>query len=94
MGFMRRYANAHASGMIRKTPDIPDNSLMVGSSEIMATVPVVLYKKAVPPAAVPLVEHFNNMSHEDIHHGLMEGSISYEDFPGQSLFMGNPTEDL
>ena len=94
MGFMRSAANKHAMGLIKTRPDIPDQRLMVGSAECLSRMPVVIYKKAVPKEAVPLVDHFNNLSYDDVQKGLLQGSLSYEDFPGHVLYMGQPTEDL
>lgn len=88
----RSIFNTHALNQMTHLPDIPDVKLGVGSAEIHKSIPVIQYQHFVPEEAVPLVDHMKNMSHEDMQRGFMNGELSIDDFPSQSLFMGKPTE--
>ena len=84
--------NMHAYNVLEKLPDIPDCKLMVGSAEQLAPLPVIFYKKAIPPQATPLMDNVKNMSYEDMVEGLHSGALSINDFPTTAMYFGEPVE--
>lgn len=91
MGY-RGMLNAHAKACLPQVPDIPDCNLMVGSAELLAPLPVILYKNAIPPQAIVAAKNLKDLTHEEVVAGMHAGVLSIDDFPSTSYYLGNPVE--
>lgn len=86
----RPYVNAHGLQQLLKNPDIPDMRLMIGSAEDLEPLPLLLYANLSPVQAPAVMQTYDNLSIEDVQEKIGATSLTVDDFPGNTLYLGDP----
>ena len=72
-----------------KIPQIPDMSLMVGSAENHASIPLILYQDFNTGIPKPLQKPIEQMKNEDVSQKLNGETYTTNDFVNNDFFLGN-----
>ena len=86
----RPYVNAHGLSQLIKKPDIPDMRLMVGSAEELEPLPLMIYADLGPRQAPAVMQTYDSLSIEDVQEKIGSTSLTIDDFPGNTLYLGDP----
>lgn len=89
MSEYRQVLDSFALHTLMKNPDIPDYHLMVGSAEMMDSLPVMIYQDFVPAQYAPLVREMKDLSTEQIQEGFDSGQLTIDDFIDTTFFLGD-----
>lgn len=90
----RPYVNAHGLAQLIKQPDIPDMRLMVGSAEELEPLPLMLYADLSPRQAPIVMKTYDNLSIDDVKQKIGSTSLTIDDFPGNTLYLGEAIMSL
>ena len=83
-------ANAHALNVLTRPIHIPDARLMVGSFECLDPLPLKIYKDLSPAAAPAVMQTYDGLSIEQAAEKLQSEGLTTDDFPGNTLYLGEP----
>ena len=88
--FYKPIVNAFALQQLTKPVDIPDFRLMVGSSECLEPLPLLIYKDLTVSQGNPVMKPYEQMSLEEAAEKLQTTGLTVDDFPGNTLYLGDP----
>lgn len=88
--FYRAYADAFALQQLLKTPAIPDMKLMVGSAECLEPLPLLIYRDVGLHKASAVMVNHDKLSIEEAAEKIASTSLTIDDFPGNTLYLGEP----
>ena len=72
-----------------ENPSIPDLHLMIGVSEERQPLPVLIYKNLETIQTNPIIQSNKDLSHDKIVVPLNGFEYSVDDFPTNSMYLGN-----
>lgn len=78
-----------AINQLAKPVNIPDFRLMVGSSEYLASLPVMVYQDYLNVIPEPLQKPITDISYEKAQQGITNGEITPDDFVSNTFWMGS-----
>lgn len=82
--------NSIALQQLLKPCHIPDFKLMVGTAEHLASLPVLVYQDYIDAIPEPLRRPMDSLKYEDTAKALENGSLTVDDFVGETFFLGDP----
>lgn len=86
--------NAFALQQLVKPVFIPDYHLMVGSSEYLASMPMLVYQDYLDVIPEPLQKNLTDFSYEQAQTGIENGELTPDDFVGNTFYMGSPLGEV
>lgn len=90
----RNIINRQALNVLSKSPQIPDNRLMVGVAEDLTPQPIVVFADYMPSNTAALLPKTTDLKYEDIQNMLANGELTIDDFFQNVYPLGNPTERI
>ena len=87
----RPFINAHGLKALMKKVDIPDYHLMVGSAECLESQNVTIYRDVTTSQGKALLQNYENMDYETATQALNGSSLTIDDFPGNTMYLGDAT---
>lgn len=70
---------------------IPDAELMIGSTECLEPLPLLIYANVGTTQGSPVMLPYNKLSLEKAAETLQGTSITTDDFPGNTFYLGDAT---
>lgn len=87
--YYKPIANAFALKQLTKRVEIPDMTLMVGSAECLEPLPLLIYKDLGVKQAPAVMKPYNELTHEQAAETLQGGGLTVDDFPGNTMYLGD-----
>ena len=88
--FYRPIVNAVALDRLERPVHIPDGRLMVGSMECLEPLPLLIYRDLGPKAAPAVMKTYDQLTIEEAAEKLTNEGLTPNDFPGNTIFLGDP----
>ena len=85
----RRMTNGFAMNAIAKPPQFPASNLAVGEDELMENIPLLIFREQTPTPAIPVVQTYYEMSHEETAIDGAGDTLSMDNFPTDNFNLGN-----
>lgn len=82
--------NAFALQSMPKKVQFPDYHCMVGESENLQSLPIIIWKDYIPASEAVRIPDVEEMSYEDIQENLASGKLTINDFFQNIYPLGNP----
>lgn len=92
--YYKTYANAFALKQLIKKVDIPDMKLMIGSAECLEPLPLLIYKDLGVKQASAVMKPYNQLTYEEAAETLQGGGLTVNDFPGNTLYLGDAIGEI
>lgn len=82
--------NRFALQSLQKLPNIPDFHLMVGSAEVLTSLPLLIYENAkIPKPIVNNMEDIKKLSNEEIAEAIANNNLEVNDLNWNLALLGN-----
>ena len=86
----RQVIDAFALQSLAKAPSIPDYHLMVGSAEVLDSLPLLVYEKAtIPKGLVSNMQELKQLDNEEIQQAIADGELEVNDLNWGLALLGN-----
>ena len=82
--------NAIALHRLMRPIHIPDMDLMVGSAECLEPLPLLIYKDVGTKQGSPVMRPYHDLTLEEASEKLQGTSLTTDDFPGNTMYLGDP----
>ena len=86
----RQVLNGFALNSLAKVPNIPDYHLMVGSAELLDSLPLLVYEKAkIPAGLVTNMKVVKELSNEELNEAIANNELEVNDVSWNLALLGN-----
>lgn len=89
--YYKPIVNAIGLDRLIRPIDIPDMRLMVGSAECLEPLPLLIYQDVTTTQGNPLMKPYKDLTLEEAAEKIGESGLTVDDFPGNTLYLGDPT---
>lgn len=88
----RNIIDRQALNIVSKSPQIPDNKLMVGNAESLHSLPILVFADYMPSQTSAILPNTADLSYEEVQQQLASGQLTIDDFFANVYPLGNPIE--
>lgn len=86
--YYKPIVNAFAFDQLNRPIHIPDMRLMVGCAECLEPLPLLIYKDVGPTVQSAVMKPYNELTLDEAAEKLQGTSLTTDDFPGNTLYLG------